>query len=154
VTQMNINWELRRVLRLVVIGLILLTAAVSLSACETAAEEEGGEEAATVEPIEGTDVNRITLTKESAARLGIETASIERVGGREVVPDGAVVYYPDGKTYTYASPKPLTFVRRDVTVDHINGTKVVLKNGPPAGTAVVTVGSPELSGLENEYEPE
>jgi hypothetical protein len=148
------NWEFRRVLRLVAVGLVLITAGVSLSACETAAEEEGGEEAATVEPIKGTDVNRVTLTKEAAERLGIETASIRQVGGREVIPDRAVVYAPDGKTFTYASPKPLTFERRDIVVDHINGTKAILKNGPPAGTVVVTVGSPELSGLENEFEPE
>jgi hypothetical protein len=151
---MNINWHIGRLLRLVAVGLVLIVAGMSLAACETPAEEDGGEEAATVEPIKGTDVNRVTLTKEAAEQLGIETGSIRRVGGREVVPDAAVVYDPEGKTFTYSSPKPLTFVRRDITVDHIDGTKAVLKNGPPAGTAVVTVGSAELSGLENEYEPE
>ena len=113
-----------------------------------------GEEAAAVEPIKGTDVNRVTLTKEAAETLGIETATIRRVGRREVVPDAAVVYDPAGNTFTYSSPKPLTYVRHDITVDHINGTKAVLKKGPPVGTAVVIVGSAELSGLENEYEPE
>jgi len=132
----------------------VMTAGLSLSACETPAEEEGGEETAAVEPIKGTDVNRVTLTKASALRLGIETASIQRVSGRTVVPDAAVIYDPEGKTFTYSSPKPLTFIRRDIVVDHISGSKAVLKNGPPAGTAVVTVGSQELSGLENEYEPE
>jgi hypothetical protein len=151
---MNINWQIGRLLRLVAVGLVLIVAGMSLTACETPAEEEGEEEAAAVEPIKGTDVNRVTLTKESAERLGIETTSIQRAGGRTVVPDGAVVYDPEGKTFTYSSPKPLTFVRRDVTVDHIDGTKAILKDGPPAGTAVVTVGSQELSGLENEYEPE
>jgi hypothetical protein len=96
----------------------------------------------------------VTLTKEAAERLGIETVSIKRVGGREVVPDAAVVYDPEGGTFTYSSPKSLTFVRHAITVDHIAGTKAVLTKGPPAGTAVVTVGSQELSGLENEYEPE
>jgi hypothetical protein len=151
---MNINWQIARLLRLVAVGLVLIAAASPLSGCETPAEEESEEEAATVEPINGTDVNRVTLTKEAAERLGIETVSIQRVGGRAVMPDAAVVYDPSGKTFTYASPEPLTFVRRDITVDHINGTKALLKNGPPPGTAVVTVGSPELSGLENEYEPE
>jgi len=146
--------QVRRLLGFVVVGIVLVSASLSLSACATQAEEEGEEEAAAVEPIKGTDVNRVTLTKEAAERLGIETASIRRVGSREVVPDAAVVYAPDGKTFTYSSPKPLTFVRRVISVDHIDGTKVVLKNGPPAGTAVVTVGSQELSGLENEYEPE
>ena len=151
---MNINWQIGRLLRLVAIGLVLITASLALSACATPAEEEGEEEAAAVEPIKGTDVNRVTLTKEAAETLGVETVTIRRVGGREVVPDAAVVYDPEGKTFTYSSPKPLTFVRHDITVDHINGTKAVLRDGPPAGTAVVTVGSQELSGLENEYEPE
>jgi hypothetical protein len=154
VSQMKINWQVGRLLRLVAVGLVLVTAAMSLAACETPAEEEGQEEAAAVEPIKGTDVNKVTLTKEAAERLGVETASIRSVGGREVVPDAAVVYAADGKTFTYSSPKPLTFVRKYVTVDRVNGTKAVLKNGPPIGTAVVTVGSQELFGLENEYEPE
>jgi hypothetical protein len=155
---MKINWEFRRLLRpgkaAAAVVLVLIAASLSLSACSTPAEEEGGEEAAAVEPIKGTDVNRITLTKESAERLGIETTSIRRVGGRQVVPDAAVVYASDGKTFTYSSPKPLTFVRHDITVDRINGTTAILKNGPAVGTAVVTVGSQELSGVENEYEPE
>ena len=151
---MKINWQIRRLLRLGAVGLVLIVAGMSLSACETAAEPDTGEEAATVEPIKGTDVNRVTLTKEAAETLGIETASIQRVGRREVVPDAAVIYDPAGNTFTYSSPKPLTYVRHDITVDHINGTKAILKKGPPAGTAVVTVGSAELSGLENEFEPE
>ena len=52
-----------------------------------------------------------------------------------MVPDAAVVYDPEGQTFTYSSPKPLTYVRHDITVDHIDGTKAVLKKGPPAGTA-------------------
>jgi hypothetical protein len=151
---MDTNRQIKRLLHLLAVGLVVIAAGVSMSACETAAEEEGGEEAATVEPIKGTDVNRVTLTKEAADTLGIKTATIQRVGGHEVVPDAAVNYAPDGKTFTYASPKPGTFIRKDITVDHITGAKAVLKNGPPAGSAVVTVGSAELSGLENEYEPE
>ena len=151
---MKINWQMSRLLRLVGVALVLIAASVSLAACETPAEEEGEEEAAAVEPIKGIDVNRVTLTKDAAEQLGIETTSIRVVGGREVVPDAAVVYDPEGKTFTYASRKPLEYVREDVTVDHIDGTKAILKKGPPAGTAVVTVGSQELSGLENEYEPE
>ena len=151
---MNINWQIRRLLHLLAVGLVVIAAGLVLTACETPAEGEGGEEAAAVEPIKGTDVNRVTLTKEAAETLGIETATIRRVGGRQVVPDAAVVYDPAGGTFTYSSPKPLTYVRHDITVDHIDGTKAVLKKGPPVGSAVVIVGSAELSGLENEYEPE
>jgi hypothetical protein len=154
---MNIYWHFRRPPRLVVAGLVLIIASLPLSACggsPAGEEEQGGEEAAAVEPIKGTDVNRVTLTEDAAKRLGVQTASVQRVAGRKVAPDAAVVYAPQGKTFTYASPKPLTFVRREITVDHINGTKAVLSHGPPVGTAVVTVGSQELYGVENEYAPE
>jgi CzcA family heavy metal efflux pump len=154
VSRMTINWQFRRLLRVAAVGLVLITAGMSLAACETPAEEEGEEEAAAVEPIKGTDVNRVTLTKEAAETLGIETTTIKRAGRRQVVPEAAVVYGPGGNTFTYSSPKPLTYVRKDITVDHIDGNTAVLRAGPPAGSAVVTVGSAELSGLENEYEPE
>ena len=78
---------------------------VAVRVWEARPETRGGKqhEPATVEPIKGTDVNRVTLTKEAAERLGIETAPIRQVGGRKVVPDAAVVYDPEGKTFTYSS---------------------------------------------------
>jgi hypothetical protein len=151
---MSIDWQVKKLLRLAATGLVLITACFSLAACETPAEEEGEEEAAAVEPIKGTDTNLVTLEKEAAETLGIKTTAIKQQGGREVVPDAAVVYAADGHTFTYSSPKPNTYVRAEITVDHINGRKAILKKGPPAGTNVVTVGSQELFGLENEYEPE
>ena len=78
---MNINWQIRRLLHLVAVGLVVIAAGLALTACETPAEEEGGEEAAAVEPIKGTDVNRVTLTKEAAETLGIETATIRGSAG-------------------------------------------------------------------------
>ena len=100
-TQMDTKREFGRLLRLLAVGLVLLIASLSLSACETAAEEGGDDQAATVEPIKGTDTTRITLTKDAAETLGVETVSIKQVGGREVVPDAAVVYAADGHTFTY-----------------------------------------------------
>jgi hypothetical protein len=73
---MKTNREFGRLLRLLAVGLVLLTACLSLSACGTAAEQGGDEQAATVEPIKGTDTNRITLTKNAAETLGVETVSI------------------------------------------------------------------------------
>jgi hypothetical protein len=151
---MNTDWQVKKLLRVLATGLVLITACFSLAACETPAEEEGEEEAAAVEPIKGTDTNRVTLEKDAAETLGIETTAVKSEGGREVVPDGAVVYAADGHTFTYSSPKPNTYVRAEIIVDRINGRKAILKKGPPAGTNVVTVGSQELFGLENEYEPE
>jgi hypothetical protein len=150
---MSARWEVKRLLRLAAVCLVLVTAAFALSACGTHAVEEGAKEA-TVEPIEGTHTNLVTLKKEASATLGIKTTAIRTEGGREVLPDAALVYAPDGHTFTYSSPKPNQYVRAEVRVDRIDGRKVILKKGPPAGTNVVTVGSQELFGIENEYEPE
>jgi hypothetical protein len=66
-----------------------------------------------------------------------------------VVPYAAVIYDPEGKTWVYTEPKPLTFVRAPVSVAYIDGDLAVLSEGGPAdGTAVVTVGVPELYGTE------
>ena len=151
---MSVQWEVKRLLRLAAVCLVLITAAFALSACGTPAEEESGEKAATVEPIKGTDTNLVTLDKEASETLGIKTTAIRKEGGREVLPDAALVYAADGHTFTYSSPKPNQYVRAAITVDRIDGSKVILKKGPPAGTNVVTVGSQELFGIENEYEPE
>ena len=151
---MRARWEVKRLLRLAAVCLALITAAFALSACGTPAEEEGGEDAATVEPIKGTHTNLVILKKEASETLGIKTTAIKKEGGRAVLPDAALVYAADGHTFTYSSPKPNQYVRAEVTVDRIDGMKVILKKGPPAGTNVVTVGSQELFGLENEYEPE
>ncbi len=150
---MSVQWEVKRLLRLAAVCLALITAAYGLSACGAPAEESG-EEAATVEPIKGTHTNLVTLNKEASETLGIKTTAITQEGGRAVLPDTALVYAADGHTFTYASPKPNQYVRAEITVDRIDGRKVILKKGPPAGTNVVTVGSQELFGLENEYEPE
>ena len=129
--------------------------AVQLSACSGVTEEEaGGAEAASVEPIKGTDYNTIKLTADAAERLGIKTAKIAEKQGHKVVPYAAVSYTPNGGAFTYTSPKARTFVRRPITVETVKNGEAILSKGPPVGTAVVTVGSAELFGVEYEFEPE
>ena len=152
---MRVQWEVKRLLRLAAVGLALITATFALSACGgTPAAEESGEELATVKPIKGTGTNLVTLRKEASETLGIKTTAIVKEGGHEVLPAAALVYAADGHTFTYASPRPNQYVRAAITVDRIDGGTVILMKGPPVGTNVVTVGSQELFGLENEYEPE
>jgi hypothetical protein len=67
---------------------------------------------------------------------------------RRVVATSAVIYDAKGKTWVYTNPEPLVFVRHAVSVDYIDGDRAVLLEGPPAGTAVVTVGAAELLGTE------
>ena len=137
---------------LAVLGLLI--AIPQLSACtQTSAEgSEGGAEPAKVEHLEGTDSSRLTLDPKAVERLGIQTAPLSEatVAGkkRKVVPYGAVLYDAEGKTSVYVSSAPNTYVREPITVDFIEGDRAVLVAGPPAGTAIVTVGAAELYGTE------
>ncbi|MFN2484422.1 MAG: hypothetical protein ABR509_05725 [Candidatus Limnocylindria bacterium] len=108
-------------------------------------------EPAQVEPIEGTDLSRITLTADAARRLDIQTEPVhDSAGGELVVPYSAVIYDASGDTWVYTSPETLVFVRHAITVESINGDDVVLSSGPDVGTLVVTVGAAELYGTEGD----
>jgi hypothetical protein len=67
---------------------------------------------------------------------------------RKVVPFAAVLYDMHGKTWVYTSPTPRTYVRHQISVDYIDGDLAILSDGPPADTAVVTVGASLLLGTE------
>jgi hypothetical protein len=71
-----------------------------------------------------------------------------RAGQRGVVPYSAIVYGLNGETWVYTNPESLTFTRQLVTVDYIEGGQVVLLDGPPPGTEVVTVGAALLLGAD------
>ena len=134
---------------------VLIVAALSLTACggSTSADEEASAPAV-LEQIEGSDLMRITLTEEAASRLDIQTATVQegQAAGsstqQTTIPYAAVLYEPDGVTFTYTSPEPLVFVRQPITVDRIDGDLAFLTDGPPTGTAVVVVGAAELFGTE------
>jgi hypothetical protein len=139
--------------RLLATGLALIVAGLPLSACtEVETEPAVGYEPSKLEPVkgEGEDAVRVTFTSEGAKRIGLETATVQATGDHEVVPYAALVYDPEGKTYVYTSPKPLSYLRKPVKVDRIDGDRVALSEGPPVGTEVVTVGAAEVYGTELE----
>jgi len=41
-------------------------------------------------------------------------------------------------------------VRQEISIDRVDGDSVMLSDGPPAGTEVVTVGAAEVYGSEFE----
>lgn len=143
---------MRNANRLMLVAPVL--AGLHLAACQQAAEKKEKVAPAHVEHIEGEEVSRVTLTEKAAERLGLTLDLVreERVGGamRKVVPYGAVLYDPAGRTWVYTSPDSLAFVRREIVVDYIAGDLAVLSDGPPAGTRVVTLGATELHGAEFE----
>jgi hypothetical protein len=124
----------------------------------TPAAAAEGDQPATVESIDGSDVKRLRLTERAAQRVGIQTVAVAVAPGgaakgaaTTVVPYSAVLYHPDGTTWVFTVPEPLTYVRAKVvvaTVAGANGTEAHLSDGPPVGTTVVSVGVIELWGTE------
>jgi hypothetical protein len=131
---------------------LLLLGALGISACAQSeafdSEAAGDEGPSKVEQVKGSDVARIVLTAQAAERLGIRTTAVTDAGPRRTIPYAAVLYDAEGHTFTYTSPSRLTYVRRPIDVARISGPVALLESGPPAGTAVVTVGAAELLGTE------
>jgi hypothetical protein len=127
-------------------------AAMAVAACAGSSNAPTKEEPATVEPVAGNeDLFTITLTQRAAQRLDVQTIAVRDSGDGVVVPYSAVFYGPDGETWVYVNPSPLTYVRAVVEVaDIVGGQEAVLSNGPEPGTNVVTVGVAELYGTEFE----
>jgi hypothetical protein len=140
----------RRKLRL---GALLILAALPVSACAKTAEEEAARvEPAKIEKVKGTKLDRLVLTEKAAERIGIETGLVRETsradGPRKIVDYSSLIYDAEGHASVYTNPEPLVFVRHPVTVDYINGDLVVLTEGPPLNTPVVTVGVAELFGID------
>jgi hypothetical protein len=133
--------------------------ALPLSSCRQEAAASPKQSPATLEESGQPGIKRVRLTERAAERLGIETAQVreeavtiaDKSVQRKVIPYGAIIYDTKGQTWTFTNPEPLVFVRQSVTVERISGDKVILSEGPPVGTTVVTVGSAELMGAESRY---
>ena len=135
-----------------------VAACLQLAGCKHTPEDTEEPKAVHVEHLDGPEPARITLAAEAAKRLQMQTDVVRETeidGARRLVmPYAAILYDTQGATWVFTSPQPLTYMRHSITVDHIVGDVVVLTEGPPAGTAVVTVGAAELYGSEIEFEEE
>jgi hypothetical protein len=139
----------------------LLVASLQLAGCKQSADTAGEEDESGPAKVEHTEDGapaKVTLTEDAVRRLQLETAMIRdlEVNGKQqrVIPYAAILYDTQGDTWTYTNPTPLTYIRAPIHVDRIEGDLVILSQGPPAGTAVVTVGAAELYGSEIEFEEE
>ena len=133
-----------------VAGLVIGAAAI-LAGCATATPEQAPP--ALIKPVAGSQIPQLQLTGRAVQRLGIVTQPVRqtRAAGRpahEVIPYSAVVYDTDGSTWTYVNTAARTYERKPITVTEIDGAVAQLSAGPPAGSAVVTVGAAELLGTE------
>lgn len=130
--------------------LTLLAIPLLATACGGTSAGEASAEPAVVEKVAGTDIIRVKLTADAAERLGVKTADVgsDPKSSRAVIPYAAVLYDPDGSSWTYASPAHLVYQRKDITVARIHGDAAVLSSGPSVGTVVVTAGATEIWGVE------
>jgi hypothetical protein len=120
---------------------------------------QSGVKAAQAVQANGTFSTRVVLTPGTAERLGIQTALVREVmaavagesaaTAHKVIPMAAVFYDKTGATWTYTNPEPLSYVRQLVSIARIDGDLAVLQSGPAVGTAVVTLGTAELAGIED-----
>jgi hypothetical protein len=91
---------------------------------------------------------QVILEEEAAQRLAIQTTVVEPAPEGVAVPSSAVFVDPDGVWWVYTNPEPLVFERHEIGLEREEGGVAYLSSGPPAGTKVVTVGVPELYGVE------
>ncbi len=109
-----------------------------LAGCRGGAGEEGNRETdvATVEPIEGSDVARVTLSEDAARRLDIQTEAVKVLpgsGARLTIPYAAVLYDADGDTWAYSNPGPRSSSGLRSRSTGIEGDEAILSDGPPPG---------------------
>jgi hypothetical protein len=134
--------------------LVLATAAAAASYPPTAGLAASPAEAAhtppaRIEPIAGSSVKRITLTERAATRLDVQTEEVRQdASGEKAVPYASVLYDLAGAAWVYTNPAPLAFVRHPVAIARVSGATAYLREGPPVGTRVVSVGVAQLYGAE------
>lgn len=102
-----------------------------------------------VEMVDGSDLGRVTLTEDAIERLGVRTSQVAESGAGLVVPSAAVFVDTEGVWWVYTSPEPRVFVRHEIAIQDEQDEQVFLSSGPAAGTEIVTVGVPELYGVED-----
>jgi len=137
----------------------LMIALLGVTGCSRGPEAATADapQPATVDAIPGSDVHKITLTEKAMQQLGVETAPVRAApavagapatAGLTIIPVDAVIYDPQGHSWTYVVSDTHSFTRQAIVIDHIDGKNAFLKSGPAVGSPVVTVGASELLGAE------
>ena len=97
-----------------------------------------------------TGIAKITLNARAVQRLQLktDTAKPGATGTEVLLPYASLLYDANGKTWVYTNPEERVYQRQAVTVAKVEAGIVTATAGPPAGTAIVTVGAAELFGAE------
>jgi Cu/Ag efflux pump CusA len=131
---------------------LVVVAGLGLTGCQTSASGSEAADAiaaaASVEEDPDGGPATLTLTPGALDRLRLETAPVQGSAGALVVPYAAVIYDADGATWTFVELEEGTYQRQAITITSVDGDTVVLSEGPPPDTEVVTVAAAELVGVE------
>lgn len=106
---------------------------------------------------------QIVVSAEGVAHIGLQTAAVSGApdhrpasgGGSpatpslRTIPYGALVYEADGRPLVYVVVRHGVYAPQPVGVDHIDGSRVYINSGPPAGARIVSVGAEELLGVQH-----
>ncbi len=148
-----VNLRSSRTLRVAVGTMLIASLAVIVAGC---GGSDGGSdykiEPSSLKPVEGTDLQQVTLTAQGADRLGLTTSAVAKKGEFKVVPHDSVIYDADGSAYVYKVVKPLVFEREKITIATVKDKQVYLISGPSVGEKVVGVGAAEVYGAELEVD--
>lgn len=128
--------------------------AAALSACqEVEAQERVFKSESKLTAAEGDDEHKmVTLTQKGIDQIGLQTAVVGGAPDEMVIPYSALLYAADGEhAYVYANPEGRSYEREDVTIIRVDGDRVLISDGPPVGSRVVTQGVAQVHGAELEF---
>jgi hypothetical protein len=126
-----------------------------LGACTRHQEAHEAHHPVEVVRIEGSEINRITMTEQALERIALKTDTVRErqmtrsKAPRIVIPHSSLIYDPKGQTWVYTSPEPGTFVKQKVDVEYVEDDLAVLMEGPPVGTVVVSTAAAEVYGADS-----
>lgn len=120
----------------------------SLCACEQNKSNSSDVEPVKLEDIPGTNLHRVILTGLAAKRIDLQTVKVVSDAAGSVIPYSSMIYDAKGQAWVYSVIGKLTYVRAPIHVQSIISDKVILKDGPPVGTEIVSIGVSELYGSE------
>lgn len=149
---MTSHKPLRRLPLAAAVSVALLSSLPGCAAAPAASSTavQPGSEAATVERNASTGIAKITLTGRAVQRLELKTDQVKpgAAVAEVLLPYAALLYDASGKTWVYTNPEERVYQRQAVTVAKVEAGVVTATAGPPAGSAIVTVGAAELFGAE------
>lgn len=131
----------------IIIILVLFLSFLFYSKVNKKEQDYHFEEPAHVEQSEESDFPLVVLTQKAIDRLDIQTITTSK--NQLIIPYSTIKYDVNGNTWVYENPEPMVYTRKQVYISSIPGEEVILTEPLPEKTTIVTVGVPELSGVEH-----